>query len=127
MSLADVSGSELSGPSSGLIRSFVKLADLSGVPHSGILPRLVLRTVSWRASIGRVTNPKGPLSFKAFARGDISSLSPFRLASFSTLNGIDALVVWSGLDEDQEEQRGQGAQFETPSMLWASFPSSTSR
>ncbi|KAL0054177.1 hypothetical protein WJX82_004915 [Trebouxia sp. C0006] len=79
MSLADVSGSELSGPSSELFRSSVKLDDLPGVPHSGILPRLVLRTVSWHASIGRVTNPKGPLSLKAFARGDISQPLAFPL------------------------------------------------
>ncbi|KAL0053585.1 hypothetical protein WJX82_007972 [Trebouxia sp. C0006] len=50
MPLADVSGSEPSGPSSELSRSSVGLGDLSGVPHSGILPRQVLRTVSWRAS-----------------------------------------------------------------------------
>ncbi|DBA98872.1 TPA: hypothetical protein ACH3X1_014630 [Trebouxia sp. C0004] len=40
--------------------------------------------------IGRVTHPKGPLSFKAFVRGDISSLLPFRLASFSTLSRCGA-------------------------------------
>ncbi|KAL0019798.1 hypothetical protein WJX77_004632 [Trebouxia sp. C0004] len=45
MPLADVSGSELSGPSSELIRSPVKLNHLSGVPHSGILPCVVVREV----------------------------------------------------------------------------------
>ncbi|KAL0046221.1 hypothetical protein WJX82_005983 [Trebouxia sp. C0006] len=70
MSLADVFGPRLSGPSSELIRSPVRLDDLSGVPHFGISPHVPPRTLSWRASIsiGRVTNPTGPLSLKAFAR-----------------------------------------------------------
>ncbi|KAL0036506.1 hypothetical protein WJX77_010635 [Trebouxia sp. C0004] len=121
------------------------------VPRSGTRPHgcrrspgPTLRTVSWRASsIGRVTNHKGPLSFKAFVRGDISSLSPCRLASFSTLSRCGAQLnvgvmstprylgsVWgcrNGMDALVEEERGQGALFETLSMSWAWFPSSTSR
>ncbi|KAL0019800.1 hypothetical protein WJX77_005168 [Trebouxia sp. C0004] len=91
MPLADLSGSELSGPSSELIRSSVKLDDLSGVPHSGILPRGCRRSRGGTglAACSEVVSlvpgldsrdhillwtRTGPLSFKAFARGDISSL-----------------------------------------------------
>ncbi|KAL0022742.1 hypothetical protein WJX77_010381 [Trebouxia sp. C0004] len=49
---ADVLGSRLSSPSSELIRSSVRLDDLSGVPHSGTCPMdVVVRQAYWLSSL----------------------------------------------------------------------------